>query len=542
MSAPDVPSNPSPAHGARNVDPSSLPLTWTAPGATFSRVHISVGEKRFRTLTGLAGVGIEADGIWTFDRNSGGAASGGLFTLPRGIGVYWQVEAFNADGTTLGPLWEFVTAPPAPVAVGPANASTDAPLRPTVAWSAPWGCAFDVYFGDTNPPPLLETIITGMAFNAGDVLSFSPASDLAQSTTYYWQVRARSSSDEIDGPVWSFKTLGPPDTPVVVAPADGAVDTSTEQAIAWSAAGATSYDVYFGTSNPPPLVASGFSATVYRYGHLALDTSYYWKIIAINILGSAASSVFSFTTTAVEEEDVVTVLTTTSTGTQNDFNPGSLGNINVLRCNNASLLTISGLANGIDGQLLYIESVGAGQVDIANQASGSSAANRVINGVTGTISLSQGVGRALLAYDGTANRWRVLQHEQGAWIDVPFNAGDFTASAGSWGVDAGDVGVFRYSLDSARRTAVVALTLVDTSVSATPSFLKVAIPAGLIPTGNGINFARVNEGSGAEFQGPMTASAAGFFFINKVSGGALAPFATLTNITTIEFVATIEVQ
>lgn len=169
------------------------------------------------------------------------------------------------------------------------------------------------------------------------------------------------------------------------------------------------------------------------------------------------------------------IQTITTTGTQNDF--ALTAGATELRCNNASLLTFTGLAAGFDGQRLTISSVGAGQVDIKNQDAGSSAANRVNVGVAGTISLAAGVGRATLVYDATAIRWRVLLHEQGAWITPPYAAGDFTALSGTWTVDAGDVTLFRYYLKG--RCLTVNFYLVTTSVSAAMNTLYIKLPAGL---------------------------------------------------------------
>lgn len=109
------------------------------------------------------------------------------------------------------------------------------------------------------------------------------------------------------------------------------------------------------------------------------------------------------------------VQTTTATGTQNDF---ALTTACVLlRCNNATLLTLTGWISGRDGQLLMVESIGAGQVDFSHQAAGSVAANRLINPVTGIVtSLAAGTGRATFVYDGASARWRLRTHEQGAPI------------------------------------------------------------------------------------------------------------------------------
>ena len=201
-------------------------------------------------------------------------------------------------------------------------------------------------------------------------------------------------------------------------------------------------------------------------------------------LAGAASLAITTTGELVDsEDDAVTTFTTTATGTQDNFNFGTLANLNVLRCNNASLLTIRGITNNgaapADGQLLWIISVGAGQVDLANQHASSTAEYRLINNVTATISLAAGSGRALLEYDATTARWRVLQHEQGAWIRVPFNAGDFTGS-GSMTVTAQSPNVWDYLLQG--RTLHVALAAFNWSISGTPhTKILVAIPGGFTP-------------------------------------------------------------
>lgn len=164
--------------------------------------------------------------------------------------------------------------------------------------------------------------------------------------------------------------------------------------------------------------------------------------------------------------------TTTSTGTQNNF---SISEADVLRCNNASLLTLNGIVAPASpakpGKRLIIVSVGAGQVDLANENASSTAANRIINGVTGTISLAAGSGRALLEYDDTTDRWRVIAHEQGAAITATFAAGNFTSSAGTWTVASGDVTTCAYYLCD--RMLTLQFYIVTTSVTGTPTALQI---------------------------------------------------------------------
>lgn len=296
---------------------------------------------------------------------------------------------------------------------------------------------------------------------------------------YAWQVIAANATGETSGPVWTFTAVdSAPATPSGPSPSDAGLSTVTPTLSWFTAARATSYDVYFGTTNPPNQYAAGVTTTNMAVGTLVDGTTYFWQIVARNSF-STAGPVWSFIARA---EDVVSVLTSTTTGTINNFNAGTFSNINVLRMNNATLATITGLTNNgatpSDGMLVWIESVGAGQVDITNQDAGSTATNRAITGVTGTISLAAGVGRALVCYDNTTGRWRVLDHEQGAYIHPAYAAGNFTGFLSmTWTVDAGDVNNYSYYLKGRQLTVVVSLS--STSVGGTPSqSLIVAVPGG----------------------------------------------------------------
>jgi len=98
---------------------------------------------------------------------------------------------------------------------------------------------------------------------------------------------------------WADIETAAPDAPTVIAPPNAAVNVNVRPVLSWSAAGATSYDVYFGTSATPPLVVSGQSATTYFPSLIAYSTVYYWKIVAINGIGSTTGAVWSFRTQAL---------------------------------------------------------------------------------------------------------------------------------------------------------------------------------------------------------------------------------------------------
>lgn len=173
-----------------------------------------------------------------------------------------------------------------------------------------------------------------------------------------------------------------------------------------------------------------------------------------------------------------TVVTSTAVGTQNDFSPGLSGNT-LLRMNNASDVTITGIASGTSGQRVTIVSVGTGNVFLAHQNAGSTAGNRLINAVTvGTTPLAAGTGTAIIAYDATTSRWRLVSHSQGAPISVSYASSDFTGSASmTWTVDSGDVAANQYRVVGT--TLHWALKLKSTSVGGTvDTNLRVVIPNG----------------------------------------------------------------
>lgn len=168
----------------------------------------------------------------------------------------------------------------------------------------------------------------------------------------------------------------------------------------------------------------------------------------------------------IDGKDATLSLTTTSTGAQNNFNPGTLtAHINVLRCNNATALTLTGLQAGTDGQILIICAVGTGQVDIAPLNGGSLAANQFKNlssgGVTSLAPASgtSAGGVAVYRYDATLALWVMLTHDQGSMIS-------FATSQVGWA--AGVVATVKYLLKG--KQLFVWFSIVGTSNNANSTF------------------------------------------------------------------------
>ena len=169
--------------------------------------------------------------------------------------------------------------------------ATDVAPNAPLTWSATGATSYDVAIGTTNPPTVVAAGLTSA--------TYAPA--LIAGTTYYWQVVARGKGGITTGPVWSFRTAPAPGVPATPSPAAGATSVSPTAMLTWSATGATSYDIAFGTTNPPVGAgAAGFGSTSYApTPALAAGTTYFWQVVARNAGGSTTGPVWSFTTAAV---------------------------------------------------------------------------------------------------------------------------------------------------------------------------------------------------------------------------------------------------
>jgi len=84
--------------------------------------------------------------------------------------------------------------------------------------------------------------------------------------------------------------------PILVFPSNGATGISSVPVLNWDAvSGATSYDVYLGTTASPPFVANTTSTT-YVPSALPLGVLHFWLVVARDALTTVSSSTFSFTT------------------------------------------------------------------------------------------------------------------------------------------------------------------------------------------------------------------------------------------------------
>jgi len=151
----------------------------------------------------------------------------------------------------------------------------------------------------------------------------------------------------------------------------------------------------------------------------------------------------------------------------------------VVRMAAAALATIQGIAPGLPGQkLTIIEATNVQQVDLLSMSAAAGNVNQRLYNVvqTGPTSLKAG-GVAVYVYDaGGLNVWKLVSHQQGQWIQLPYAATRYTAAAGAWDVQAADEVYYGYSIAGCNMSLMAIIN--TSSISLSTGSLSIALPAG----------------------------------------------------------------
>ncbi|MHC4737300.1 MAG: DNRLRE domain-containing protein [Planctomycetota bacterium] len=273
-------SNPTPANSAANVS-INADLGWTEGNdSTSSDVYFGT------TSPGAYQGNQEAT---TFDTG----------TMSNNTTYYWRIDEVNASGTTTGTVWSFTTIVAAPgqaSSPSPSNSATGVSINADLSWTPGSGStSSDVYFGTDSTPD------SGELQGNQTATTFEPGT-MSNNTTYYWRIDEINVGGTTTGAVWSFTTIvAAPGAASSPSPANSATDVSITADLSWTAgSGATSRDVYFGTTSPGTSQGNQ-TATTFDTGSMNNDTTYYWRIDEINTAGTTTGTVWSFTT--VDEEN-----------------------------------------------------------------------------------------------------------------------------------------------------------------------------------------------------------------------------------------------
>ena len=225
---------------------------------------------------------------------------------------YWvRAYASNSVGTSYGgniivKTTSVTDLPPNPPSnPSPANNATNVSTSTSLSWT----CTdpendplkFDVYFGTSSNPPLVSS-------NQSQ-FTYDPTS-LSSSTLYYWKIVVKDDhGNSTPGTIWSFTTgsglNNPPNQPSNPNPANNMMNVSPYTSLSWTCTDPENdpltFNVYFGTSNNPPLVSTGQSQNNYTPTSLSYGTVYYWKIEANDDHGNSTQGiVWTFITVGLD--------------------------------------------------------------------------------------------------------------------------------------------------------------------------------------------------------------------------------------------------
>jgi hypothetical protein len=184
-------------------------------------------------------------------------------------------------------------------------------------WEGTTTTSWDVYFGPAGGE--LAKVKTGLTGNTFTVT-------VAEGGEYEWYVQTKDAngivSSNITGPArdpWYFYINTAPTAPELTKPLDGATNVVPTTALTWTSGDAEGdaikYDVFFGKTTTPALVATGLTDQTYS-PTMADTTTYYWKVIATDSHGASSTSVVhSFKTGLTPPNYAVFV------GTANEVSP-----------------------------------------------------------------------------------------------------------------------------------------------------------------------------------------------------------------------------
>ncbi|MCG2793177.1 MAG: choice-of-anchor J domain-containing protein [Weeksellaceae bacterium] len=289
-------------------------------------------QDSFETYTDFA---IANVGSWTLldvDNSPSGGFNG--ITFPNGSGTNKAFQVFNSTTTTpvLTPTatsnWTAKTGQKTMTAfyLLSAAANNDWLISPQVQITAGAGASLSFFakscdssYGAEKFQVLVSTTGTDVAsFTAISPVTTTPADVTWHEYTYnlnaysgqqvYVAIRC-TSTDQFGFAIDDFKIVSTtlpttaPGCSALSTPANGATNVPyTTQTLTWAAptlGTADSYDVYLDKNPNPTTLVGNVTATSYVATNLDGSSTYYWKVVPKNTIGSASGcTVYSFTTTA----------------------------------------------------------------------------------------------------------------------------------------------------------------------------------------------------------------------------------------------------
>ncbi len=286
--------DPDPADGSAGASLTPL-LTWTPDaGAASHDVYFGTNASAVESATRTSD---------EFKGNQAGTTfSPGL--LDGMTLYYWRIDEIDADdNATKGEIWQFRTGPGLATNPVPVDFAEDVSIETTLQWTAGIGAAQHRVYVGTSLAAVTSADPGDPEYKGSQSGTIFDPGTLPADTTHYWRIDeiAADGTTITTGDVWRFTTMPPPDQAGSPTPFNGATDIAVDVVLTWLAAdGATSYDIYFSDVEADVISGAAFQGNQvsrsYNPGGLVANTTYFWRIDAVNEAGTTAGTVWSFTT------------------------------------------------------------------------------------------------------------------------------------------------------------------------------------------------------------------------------------------------------
>jgi hypothetical protein len=207
---------------------------------------------------------------------------------------YWRVRTSNEAGTSgWSSVWNFTTRilPGKPTLSSPSNESTISSLKPSFDWDdTSYATSYRIQVDNNSNFSSPEIDSSGLTSS-----SYNYTSNLLVNTQYYWRVQASNVAGNGQwSNAWWFRTPAPPSAPSLSSPSNGVtISDSDDVTFSWnSISNATLYrlQVAKNSSFSPTEIDTILSSTSYTAWNLSNNTTYYWRVLASNSIGSSGWS------------------------------------------------------------------------------------------------------------------------------------------------------------------------------------------------------------------------------------------------------------
>ncbi|HUR67768.1 MAG TPA: fibronectin type III domain-containing protein [Candidatus Thermoplasmatota archaeon] len=299
----------------RSATPSSTPSAPLSPSATRGNASVALSWSVPSSTGGSAITGYTiyrgtSTGATTFLATIGTNTSYSDATVTNGNTYFYNVTASNANGQ--GASSSEVSATPAGVPFPPATFTATSGTTIGLSWTAgsTGGSAIAGYQILRSTSSGAETLLATIGTNT----SYTDANVVA-STTYFYTIKAVNAVGTGNPSVERSATAG-----TVPAAPTGLIANSANHQVAlnWTApsGSVTGYEIWRSTSSGAQTLLASYTGTNTTYVDLGLTngTTYYYKVLAVNAIGSGAlSSEASATPDAAMKVNCASVVQTTGT-------------------------------------------------------------------------------------------------------------------------------------------------------------------------------------------------------------------------------------